>query len=150
MTTSRLLPIGIVLAFLAADLVTKWAMYGDSRMNPGISRLDGWLIVVGVVAWAAGVVGLGSGLFITRGITRAALAAWLGGALGQGIQFAATGSVSDWIEVGPVFRVTLWTNIADLTVLAGAIVTVIQWTRWVHDGPPLRGIRVDGRWVLGR
>lgn len=150
MTTSRLLPIGILLAVLAVDLATKWVMYGESQMNPGISRLDGWLILVGVVVWAAGVAALVSGILITRGITRAALAAWLGGALGQGIQFGLTGSVSDWIAVGPVYRVTLWTNIADLAVLVGAIVTVIQWTRWVQAGPPLRGIRVDGQWVLSR
>lgn len=123
---ARLLPTGIVVAVLAVDLATKWAMYGDSRMNPWLARLDGYALGVGALAWAAVVAALVSGLLITTGITRAALAAWLGGALGQGIQFAVTGSVSDWLVIGPAM-----TNVADLAVLVGVAVTVVQWPRWV-------------------
>lgn len=123
---ARLLPIGIVVTVLAVDLTTKWAMYGESRMNPWLDRLDGSMVALGIIAWAAVVAALASGMLITTGTTRAALAAWLGGALGQGVQFALTGSVSDWIAIGPVL-----TNVADLAVLVGVAVTVVQWPRWV-------------------
>lgn len=117
----------IALGVLTLDLGTKWAFYDSSKFNPGLARVDGWLLIAVVVfclaVYAAEVVGT----ILVSGVAGIGFALWLGASLGQAIQFAATGSVSDWIPVGPIQNVTMWTNLADLALLAGAGAVLFQW-----------------------
>lgn len=131
--------IGLTLAVLALDLGTKWAMYDASVLNPGLAKADGWLFHAGLVACVVIYSALAMGMLFTNGVTGVALALWLGGSLGQALQFAVTGSVSDWIPVGPFGRLTIWTNLADIAVATGAAICIVQWGRY---GLPAGGWRL--------
>lgn len=124
--------VGLMLAVLALDLGTKWAMYPWSVLNPGLARADGWLLSIGLVACVAIYCALAVGMMVSKGATGVGLALWLGGSLGQAIQFVVTGSVSDWIPVGPFGRLTIWTNLADIAVVTGATICIVQWGWYGH------------------
>lgn len=119
--------LALMVAVTGLDLGTKWAMYDSSMLNPGLARADGWLLGAGFVACAVIYAALAFGVVVIGGATGVGLALWLGGSLGQAIQFVVTGSVSDWIPVGPFGRLTIWTNLADIAAVVGATICTVQW-----------------------
>lgn len=137
--------LGLFMAFIvAADQITKALVraqipYGTSvRLIPGVvqltyvhntgaafSMLSGarWLFLVLVVVFFA-VVGV---LIYKKILTKPAelwtLAAIGGGAIGNAIDRAATGAVTDMIE--PLFMKFAVFNVADIFITCGAIVLVV-------------------------
>jgi hypothetical protein len=124
---ARIARLGVALGVLALDLGTKWAFYDSSRFNPALARADGWLLVAGIAFCVAAYAALATGTVFVSGAAGWGIALWFGGSMGQAIQFVATGSVSDWIPVGPIQNVTMWTNLADIAVAVGALAVIFQW-----------------------
>lgn len=123
--------VGLMLAVLALDLGTKWAMYDPGLLNQRLGA-DAWR-----VPFYAAVLGIFvAGLLLTRGAAGIAFALILGGYLGQMSQLLATGSVSDWLAVGGY-----WTNVADIAVAAGCALLVLEYGRYVaRELAPLRTV----------
>ncbi len=145
MTKKRWLAMGLFVALVvAADQITKAVVRANIPFGTGVGVIPGvvqltyvrntgaafsmlsgarWLFLALVVVFLAGCAILIWKKILTKPVELWCLASICGGAIGNAIDRAATGEVTDMIE--PLFMEFAVFNVADIFITCGAIALVV-------------------------